>query len=193
MVEDKNENYFDIGKMETSLKDSGWYFRKKQWQKTVNYKTKALELNLVVRKKSNRVNVANYLKDKLAEQGIIINVIQASDSEYSEYINNKEYDMILSEITNPISPDLTSYFGNGNLANFDNEEAKRIINELNSVTDKEELKNRFKKLYDIYNNEVPYIGIGRNKIYVITSSYLNGEIESKWYNLYFKFKDWYKN
>ena len=193
LVEDKNENYFDIGKMENSLKDSGWYFRKKQWQKTVNYKTKALELNLVVRKKSNRVNVANYMKDELAEQGIIINIIQASDNEYSEYINNKKYDLILSEITNPISPDLTSYFGNGNLANFDNDEAKKALNELNSITDKEELKKRYKKLYDIYNNEVPYIGIGRNKIYVITSSYLNGEIESRWYNLYFKFKDWYKN
>ena len=25
------------------------------------------------------------------------------------------------------------------------------------------------------------------------NSYLNGEIESRWYNLFFKFKDWYKN
>ena len=50
-----------------------------------------------------------------------------------------------------------------------------------------------KKLYNIYNDEIPYIGIGRNKIYVITSSYLNGEFDSRWYNLFFKFKDWYKN
>ena len=193
LVEDKNENYFDLGKMEKKLKDSGWYFSKKQWKKTVNYKTKALELNLVVRKKTNRVKVAEYLKEKFAEQGISINVIAVEDEEYQKYLNNKKYDMILCEMTNPISPDLTSYFGNGNLANFDNDEAKKILKEIESITEKEELKSRYKKLFEIYNNEVPYIGIGRNKIYVITNSYLNGEIDSKWYNLYFKFKDWYKN
>lgn len=193
LVEDKNENYFDLGKMEDKLKDAGWYFRKKQWQKTVNYKTKVLELNLVVRKKSNRIKVAEYLKDKLAEQGIIINIIQASDDEYQKYIDNKNYDLILFEMTSPISPDLTSYFGEGNLANFNNDEAKKILNELKSITDKEEQKSRFKRLYEIYNEEVPFIGIGRNKIYVITNSYLNGEIDSRWYNLFFNFKDWYKN
>lgn len=193
LIDEKKENYFDLKKMENSLKDSGWYLRRKQWQKTVNYKTKTLELNLVVRKKSNRVNVANYLKEKFEEQGIIINIIQASDTDYANYINNKKYDLMLCEISNPISPDLTSYFGNGNMANFDNDEAKRILNELNSITDENKLKERFKRLYEIYVNEIPYIGIGRNKIYVISSSYLNGEIESRWYNLYFKFKDWYKN
>ena len=193
LIDETNEKYFNLKKMENSLKDSGWYLRKKQWQKTVNYKTKLLELNLVVRKKSNRVNLANYIKEKFEEQGIIINVIQASDIDYSNYINNKNYDIILCEISNPISPDLTSYFGNGNLANFNNEDAKKILNELNNITDKEELKTRFKKLYEIYNNEIPYIGIGRNKIYAITSSYLNGEIEPRWYNLYFNFEKWYKN
>ena len=193
LVEDKNENYFDLGKMEKSLKDAGWYLRRKQWQKVINYKTKLLELNLVVRKNSNRVSVAEYLRDKFAEQGIIINVEQVSDSDYSKYISNKNYDMILCESTNPISPNLTTFFGNGNLANFDNYDANKIINEINSITDKDELKKRYQKLYDIYNDEIPYIGIGRNKIFVITSSYLNGEFDSRWYNLYFKFKDWYKN
>ena len=193
LVDDQNENYFNLGKMEDTFKNSEWYLIRKQWQKAINYKIKKLELNLVVRKKSNRVKVAEYIKDKLAEQGIIINVIQASDSEYANYIENKKYDLILSEITNPISPDLTTYFGNGNLSNFDNDEAKKILNEINNITEKEELKLRYKKLYEIYNNEVAYIGVGRNKIYVINSSYLNGELNPRWYNLYFNFKDWYKN
>ena len=193
LIEDKNENSFDLGKMENDLKDSGWYLRKKQWQKTVNYKTKHLELDLVVRAQSNRIKVADYIKEKLGEQGIMINIIHADDKQYEKYIKNKNYDIILCEMTNPISPDLTSYFGDGNLANFNNEEAKKILNELYTITDKDELKIRFKKLYEIYNNEIPYVGIGRNKIYVITNSYLNGEIEARWYNLFFKFKDWYKN
>ena len=179
--------------MEDYLEDSDWNFRRKQWQKTENYKTKKLELSLVVRKNSNRTQVAEYIRKNLEDQGIIIDVIEASDEDYSKYIDNKNYDMILAEMTNSISPDLKTYYGNGNLANFNSDEAKKIINEINSITDQEELKSRYKKLYEIYDDEVPYIGIARNKIYVITNSYLNGEFDARWYNLFFKFKDWYKN
>ena len=193
LVNDPNENYFDLGKMENYLKDAGWNFRRKQWQKVINYKTKKLEFTMIVRKNSDRTKVANYIRDFLAEQGITINVLQVSDSDYEQYIKNKNYDMILAEMTNPIAPDLTTYFANGNFANFSNNEAKEIIGYIDNIKDQEELKTKFQKIYDIYNNEVPYIGIGRSKIYVITNSYLNGEIVSKWYNLFFKFKDWYTN
>ncbi len=193
LVEDKNESYFNLGEMEKSLKDAEWNFRRKQWQKTVNYKTQRLELNLVVRKDSNRAKVADYIKDTLAEQGIVINVIKASDSEYAKYIENRNYDMLLAEITTSISPDLTSYFADGNLANYSNKEAKKTLDVLKNITNEEELKSKYQELYKIYEEEVPYIGIARNKIYVITSTYLNGKIDSKWYNLFFGFKEWYKN
>ena len=193
LVEDKNENYFDYGKMEEFLKDAGWNFRRKLWQKTINYKTKYLELTMIVRKNSNRTEVADYIKDSFANQGITINVKKVSDEEYKQYLDNKKYDIILAEITNSISPDLSLYFGDKNLANFENEEIKKQIKEVKNITDQEELKKRYKKIYEIYDEEVPYVGIGRNKIFVITSTYLNGKIESKWYNLFFEFKDWYTN
>ena len=193
LVDDKNESYFDLGEMENSLKEAGWIRRKKQWQKTVNYKTKVLELKLVVRENTNRVKVAEYIKEALANQGIIIDIVKVSTDDYNRYLSNKNYDMILAEMTNPISPDLTSYFANGNLANFNSDEAMEILKNIFNITNEDELKSNYQKLYDLYNNEVPYIGLARNKIYVITSTYLNGEIDSKWYNLFFKFKDWYKN
>ena len=193
LVEDNNEVYFDLSKMEEYLKNSGWTFRRSGWQKTINYKTNKLELVLVVRNNSNRVKVADYISKTLGEHGIAVGVIRASDEQYNEFLQNKNYDMILAEMTNSISPDLTSYFGNGNLANFNNDEFKQILQDLNNITNEDELKSKYKRLYEIYDNEVPFIGIGRNKIYVITSTYLNGEINSKWYNLFFGFKDWYKN
>ena len=192
-LEDVNKDYFNIGEFENLLTNSGWKFRNKQWQKTIDYKTKKLELNLVVRKGTQRVNVANYIKNELANQGIIIDVIEVSTSDYNKYLQNRDYDMILSEMTNPISPDLTSYFANGNLANFNNDEINEILGYINNITNEEELKSKFKKIYEIYDAQVPYIGIARNKIYIFTNSYLNGNINAKWYNLFFGFKDWYKN
>ncbi len=193
LINDTNDSYFNVGEMENSLNASGWTLKKKQWQKNIDYRTKKLELSMVVRKDSNRVGAADYIRDTLAEKGIIVNVIKVDDTEYTNYIQNKNYDIILAEMTNPIAPDLKTYFTDGNLSNFHNDEVSEIFNILNNITNEEELKMKYQKLYEIYNNEVPYIGIGRSKNYVITSTYLNGEINAKWYNLFFNFKDWYKN
>lgn len=192
LVKTGEENYYNKNEIKTQLTASGWSFRSGIWQKTIDYKRVRLELNLVVNAKdSYRVKVAEYIKKSLSEQGIILNVIQASNKQYKNYLNNKNYDMILCESTISITPDLSTYFGNGNLAFFSNNEVSEIMKYINNITDEEELKSKYQELYAIYNEEVPYIGIARNKIAVITNSYLSGEIKARWYNLFFGFNEWY--
>ncbi len=191
LVEDKVENYFDTEETNKLLKEAGWNLRRNQWQKIIDYRTAKLEFSLVVKNNTNRTQVAEYIKNALENQGILVNIIKASSSDYNKIIENKQYDMLLCEVTTSISPDLSTYFENGNLANFSNDETNEIMGYIDNITDEAELKTKYQKLYEIYNNETPYIGLARNKIYVITNSYLTAEIEAKWYNLFFKFKDWY--
>ena len=65
------------------------------------------------------------------------------------------------------------------------------MNYIGNITDEKELQSKYQRLYEIYNEEVPYIGIAKNKIKIITNSYLTGNINSRWYNLFFGFKEWY--
>ncbi|MCI9063574.1 MAG: hypothetical protein HFJ17_03095 [Clostridia bacterium] len=99
--------------------------------------------------------------------------------------------MILSETKTSIAPDLSTFFGNENLANFYNDDVNEIMRYINNIKEEKELQEKYQKLYDTYCNEVPYIGITRSKIAVITNSYLTGEIGARWYNLFFGFKEWY--
>lgn len=191
LVEDPNESYLSISEIETLMQASGWSLRSNQWQKTIDGTTTRLELNLVVKSGTDRVSVAEYIKETLADQGFVINIITASESDYNNYLQNKNYDIILCESTLSIAPDLTTFFGDGNLANYSNDEVSEIMSYIDNITDESELKSNFQRLYEIYDEDVPYIGIARNKIYVITNSYLTGDIASKWYNLFFNFKDWY--
>ena len=191
LVNDKNENYYNIGEMERLLQKAGWSFRSKHWQKNINYRTYRMELNLVVNKNSNREKVTDYIKSKFAANGINVNVIKVSKENYQKYLANKNYDMILCEATQSIAPDLNTYFGDYNLANFYTDETNEIMRYIDNITDENELKSKFQKLYEIYNEEVPYIGIARNKIYVISNSYLTAEVNARWYNLFFNLKDWY--
>lgn len=193
LVKGSNENSYKVDETRKKLESAGWNLKNGEWRKIINYKTTILEFNLVVNSDDKRVNLANYIKNILEEQGIFVNVIRVSSEEYENYLKNKNYDMILCETTSSISPDLTTYFGNDNVSNFSNNEVKEIMEYAHNITEENKLKEKYQKLYEIYNNEVPFLGIARNKIYVITNSYLTGEIKGEWYNLFFGIKEWYTN
>ena len=164
------------------------------WQKVENYRTKMLEMNLVVRASSGmRRRAAEDIKNQLQEQGILVNIIYADDSSYNSYLNNMNYDMMLGSIKQPIAPDLTTYFGYNNLAKYDNQEMNEIINAVKNITDSNELKQKYQRIYELYTEDVPYIGIARNKIIAVKNTELVGEIKANWYNMFYNIKEWYNS
>lgn len=138
-----------------------------------------------------RCRAAEDIKNQLLDQGIIVDIIYADDNLYNSYLNNMNYDMLLCSIQNGIAPDLSTYFGDNNLANFYNSETTEIMNYINNSTDENELKNKHQRLYEIYNEQVPYICLARNKIFAIKNTDLVGEIKANWYNMFYNIKDWY--
>ena len=192
LVNEDNEEFYNLEEKDNLLTSSGWGIKDGIWQKMINYRANAIELNLVVRQNdSKRCKAAEDIKNQLIEQGIIINIIYADDYNYTSYLNNVNYDMILCSIEQPISPDLTTYFGENNLANFNNPEVNEIMGYINNITDEEELKSKYQRIYEIYNEEVPYIGIARNKILAVKNTELVGEIKANWYNMFYNINEWY--
>ena len=188
----REKKIFIIQKKNNLLASSGWELKKGTWQKNINYKTNSIQLNLLVRANdSARVRAAEDIKNQLQEQGILINIIYAGDSEYSSSINNKNFDLALCSVEQSIAPDLTSFFGNKNFANYSNSEVNEIMNQINNMTDENELKAKYQRLYEIYNDEVPYIGIARNKILAIKNTNLIGEVKANWNNLFYNIGEWY--
>lgn len=175
------------------LQDAGWTYRNKFWQKTENRRTQRLSLNLVVKASdSTRVAVAQNIKQQLENQGIEINIIQANNEQYTNYLNNKNYDMILCSINLSLSPDLTTFFGSNNLANYTNDEVNSIMEEVKNTTDENVLKERYKRLGEIYKNEVPYLSLYNNKFTVAYSTSLVGDVAPTWYDVFNNIESWYK-
>lgn len=186
------ENYYNVDEKNNLLAASGWEWKNGVWQRMINYRTNTIELNLVVRASDGtRCRAAEDIKNQLAEQGIIVNIIYADDSTYNSYLNNVNYDMMLCSIEQSIAPDLGTYFGNNNLANFNNQEVNEIVSSVQNITDENELKQKYQRLYEIYNDEVPYIGIARNKILALKNTRLEGEIKANWYSMFYNIGEWY--
>ena len=136
--------------------------------------------------------VAENIKTQLENQGIRINLIYASDTQYESYLQNKNYDIILCSNYLGISPDMTTFFGEGNLANYSNEEITQIMNEVKNTTDEKILKEKYEKLEQIYNTQIPYISLANSKYNVLYNSNLVGDVSPNWYNVFYNIEGWYK-
>ncbi|MBR0350783.1 MAG: hypothetical protein IJH76_03040 [Clostridia bacterium] len=139
------------------------------------------------------VAVAENITDQLQAQGFRINLIRASDETYQNYKESKEYDMILCDMQLPLSPDLTTFFGDSNLANYTTDEINQIMNEVKNTTDEKALIEKYERLEQIYNTEVPYISIANSKYNVLYNSNLVGDVAPNWFYVLYNIEGWYKN
>ena len=175
------------------LVDNGWKYSSKKWRKTVNYRYLTIELSLLVNKdNSNLVKVAKNIKEQLESTGIKINIIGATASQYNRYLNNKQYDMVLTSASYGYSPSLNKYFKDGNLANYKNEEIINILNEIENTTDENELKQKYTRITEIYNDEVPYISLYYNTNTIVYTNNLKGTVKPNSYNLFYGIEEWYR-
>lgn len=184
---------YNLEQAKQVLIDAGWSYRSGNWQKTENYKIQRLTLSLLVRASdASKVAVAENIRQQLENQGIRINIIQASDEQYNNNINTKNYDIALCSMTLSPSPNLSTYFGEGNIANYSNEEVANIMEEVKNTTDENVLKEKYARLFEIYKSDIPYISLYKNKYIVAYNSGLVGEITPNWFYQFYGIEGWYK-
>ena len=184
---------YNLEQAKQILIENGWNYKYNYWQKVENYKTQKISLNLLVRSSDlNKVNVAQNLKAQLENQGIRINIVQATDEQYQNSINQRNFDIAICSMDVSPSPNLEIFFGESNLSNYSNEEVVNIMNEVKNTTDENILKEKYKRLMEIYKTDMPYVSLYNNKYMVAYSSELVGEITPNWFYQYYGIEDWYK-
>ncbi len=186
-------NGYNTDQTKQILIENGWSYRNGSWQKIENYKTQKIALNLLVKSTDlAKVAVAENIKTQLANQGIIINIQQAAPDKYNNLVSSKAYDILLGSIIVSPSPDLTTFFGNNNLANYSNEEVQNIMNEVKNTTEEEVIKEKYQRLAEIYKTDMPYISLYNNKYTIAYNSELVGDITPTWFYQFYGIEGWYK-
>ncbi len=165
------------------LENAGWVYANNKWQKTIDGYIKKLNLSLCVSKDNeDRIKVANSIKQQLKDIGIIININQVDNDKYTDYLNNKDYQIILTGVTNSINPDLTYFYGNNNIANYSNDDAMSILGSFD----------KYQELQKIVNNDCPYIPLYRNKGTLILNANVGGNFLPNNFNIYYNFEKWFR-
>lgn len=185
---------YNTNKAIETLENAGWEVRNGKWQKVENYRTKTINLKLVVQESNqSRSAIADMIKASLEEINIKVTLIKANDNLYQTYLQNKNYDMILTGVSESANPNLALYFGADNLANYNNDEINQIMSEVKNITKEEMLIEKYKSVKEIYNEEIPYIGLYNSYYAIISSWNLKGNISGNWYNIFKDIDNWYKN
>lgn len=184
---------YNVEQAKQLLTENGWSYKNQYWQKVENYKTQRIVLNLLVKNSDQeKVSVAENIKIQLESQGIRVNVVKATDDQYNSRLQNKQYDMALCSTYVSPSPNLDTYFGENNYSNYVNEEVTNIRNEVINTTDENVIKEKYKRLIEIYKTDIPSISLYFNKYTVAYNSELTGDISSNWFYQFYGIETWYK-
>ena len=171
----------------------GWEYKSSNWQKKEGYSTLKINLKLTVNEADeSKLKVAENIKNQLGQVGIKVTIDKVLETKYNEILVNKNYEMILTGVYNSFNPSLEFYFGEDNLQNYTNNEVIKILKEIKNIQDESLLKEKYNKLEQIYNDEMPFVSLYRSKIYVVKSQNLVGEIKPNNYFSYYRINDWYR-
>lgn len=189
LYKEEKRNSYNAKKAKEILEATGWKLNYGKWQKDGKY----IELNLAVNSEDEtRVKIAESIKEQLEDAGIKIYINKVSLSTYNSYLKNKDYDIILTGMYNSYSPDLNTLYAENNLANYKNEEIFETLTNINNTTDRTILKEKYNRLIEISQEDVPYIGLCRNKNTMVCSPNLIGEISPNNYTCYYNIDTWYR-
>lgn len=188
---EKGDNSYNPDLAKQILQQNGWEFKYNKWQKKVNYSTKTLTFKIVVQASNQaRMSVAEMVKADLANIGINVTIIKANDKQYQNYLQNKNYDAIITGTTISANPSIDTYVST---SNFINEELNNLLAEVRNITKEDLLKEKYTRIRQIFNEQKPFIGL-YNSYYAVASSWtLRGSITANWYNIFQEINNWYKN
>ena len=132
------------------------------------------------------------IKEQLGEIGIRINVREVNSHYFNRYIENKNYELILTGSIKPLYPDLSKYFGRGNMFNFYNEEMFDLLKEINLIENIASLGEKYDRIIQIYNEEMPFISLYFSSNILIMNNRVRGLMDHNWHNIFHNISKWYK-
>lgn len=182
---------YDTEKAKLTLVNGGWEYKNNRWQKIIDGYNVKLDFDLVVWKDNGeRLKTAEIIKEQLEAIGIKVTLRKVNNDQYNAYLQNKNYDLMVSGVYNSYSPELEYFIGSGNISNYYNMEVITLLSEMENITDQKLLQEKMNRVIEIYKNEVPFIGLYRNQSQVIYTTNLLGDIKPNNYSYFHYINGW---
>ncbi len=149
---------------------------------------------LVMKDDEDKVLVAEKIKNDLKDVGITITIKKVGKEQFEEAIKSDNFDLAYCALNlsreYKLQELLVSDSAN-NFANYNNADVDDIILKLES-TEQDEYDRNMGALKDLYNKQIPYIGLFYEMDIILTNKSVKGEYKSNSYNPYQNIINFYK-
>lgn len=178
---------YNIEKAKEVLNNGGWVYSNNRWRKNGGILTFTISVNS---SNAQRCEVSKNIKAQLEGIGIPVNIREISDSQYRAYLANKNYQVLLTGVYNSYSPDLTYFYGENNISNYNNNDVLDILKDIKNISDSKKLEDKYKALVNITKEDCPHISLYRNKNFLLINQNVAGNFEPTSYGIFNKFETW---
>lgn len=176
-IYDKVKYKYDYIAAENAILSNGYIKINKSYTKKEDGKKTTLSLELLVNKEDKQKNsVANKIKLDLQKIGITVNIQKLSKKDIEKKINNKDYDLLLADITLNINPNIS--FLNNYL--YVTEKGEEIKQKIKSNVDESIINEYIENL----SNEYSFLGIKADNIYAIYNKDISAISNIKYMNIF---------
>ncbi len=161
---------YDTYGVQNILSSQGWAKRSGIYTKNIDGKNYNLILTLLVNSSDTvKVKIADSIKQMAEASGIKVNLKSLSGDDLNYAIQNKEYDIVLADVTINQVPDL------GFIEEYlqVNDIVKSSLNILKE-SDIDSIPKNIEKLKETLSSEIACIGIAARNVNVIYQSYITG-------------------
>ena len=169
------------------LINDGWIYTNNRWRKNGII----LAVTISVSASNNeRCEVAKSIKEQLESIGIPVTIWQISDYQYNYCLNYKNYQILLTGVYNSYSPELTYFYGENNIANYNNEEVRGLIDDIKNITDEKVLLEKYQSLINITKDDCAYVSLYRNKNSLLVNQDIVANFEPNNFGVFRNFGSW---
>ena len=78
------------------------------------------------------------------------------------------------------------------ISNYNNDEINQLITDSSNMDDTNQIKENYKRIIQIYNDEKPFMSIARKKSLLVYNTNLTGNLKPTPYNIYNYIEKWYR-
>ncbi len=155
--------------------------------------TEVLELSILVNQENpQRVKMANQIKSHLEKIGIWVYVAQTPFSEYSERLNNRQYDMAICEVDISDNADLKFLLQSGyNIFNVTNELLDNLMLRADKLFDTAAIQEMYWEMCTLLHQDMPICGLYFKNASIIFDESLKGNILPTESNIYNNVNEWF--
>lgn len=148
-----------------------------------------LSLNLLVNNdNTDRLACAKLIKQQLENAGFYVNIVEAGFEEYTNYIENENFNLYIGEIKLTNDMNLNAFFTNAGTAKYgidiDGETSNAYYNYLNGDAE-------LGSFLLAFSNEMPYVPLVYRKGMVCFSKAMSGDVQSTVTDSFGNIENWY--